>query len=113
MAYSFLTNIPDEVVPLLIRAQTNAGFEAYSFKRYIDGRGLCGLMPMTFTIGLFYGLDADGNYTGRYCFADLAPAKLAIETWDGIGDPPGPWIKHNGIPTYYNPEWVRENNYIQ
>lgn len=71
--------------------------EGYRELREVPGRGLCGIMPMMFTIGLFYGLSEYG-YDGRYCYAPENIAKLlsALLTWDGAGHPDGPWIKHKG-----------------
>jgi len=75
----------------------------YLYCREIPGRGLCGLKRFMFTSAIVYGLDADG-YTGRWCY-ELAEAKAAFLEWDGIGDPPGDWIKHKGQSgEYKNPE---------
>lgn len=69
----------------------------------IEDRGICGLLRMAFTIGLFYSIDEVG-YVGRYCYPNLREAKDAINEWDGKKDPPGPWIKHKGSIEYRNPK---------
>jgi hypothetical protein len=57
---------------------------------------------MLYTWGLFYGMTADSR-EGRYCFSCLTEAKAALSEWDGMGDPPGDWIKHFGDQEYTNP----------
>jgi hypothetical protein len=75
----------------------------YHFLREIPGRGWCGIEPMLYTWGLFYGLD-EWTREGRYCFKCLTEAKAALKEWDGVGDPPGDWIKHKGrAGEYSNP----------
>lgn len=54
-----------------------------------------GLRPMTFTVGLFVGIDLD-SYRERYCYPTASSALAALLTWNGAGDPPGPWIKNKG-----------------
>lgn len=81
--------------------------QGYSFMREIEGRGLCGLCRMAFTVGLFYGL-TDDTYEGRYCYETFHEAFIDISRWDGIGDPDGDWIKHKGqIGEYSNPNYVK------
>lgn len=65
--------------------------------REIPGRGICGLMEFLFTIGLCEGL-TDIGYSGRYCYPKelILESVIAIETWDGQGDPKGDWIKYKG-----------------
>lgn len=60
------------------------------------GGTLCGVQRFAFTWGLAVGLDAEG-YSHRYCYADLRDALEALDTWDGQGHPPGPWIKLKGL----------------
>jgi hypothetical protein len=76
--------------------------EGYFEIRQIPGRGYCGLHRMLFTVGIFYGMDAIG-YKGRYCYPDLRSAIDGIREWDGIEDPPGPWIKHKEDMEFENP----------
>jgi len=65
-----------------------------SVKTLPDGR-VIGVLPQFVTVGLFVGLDADG-YSSRYCYEHSLHALVAAKTWDGVGDPPGPWVKHKG-----------------
>ena len=53
---------------------------------------IAGLMNLIFTTGLFVGLERD-RYRTRYCYKNCDEASKALADWDGIGDPPGPWIK--------------------
>lgn len=68
-----------------------AGMGFQSLREMPDGR-IAGLQRMIFTVGLFVGL-SDVLYDQRYCYEYHADALKALETWDGTGDPPGPWIK--------------------
>jgi hypothetical protein len=56
-----------------------------------DG-SLCGIMGQIYTTGLFCGL-TDIGYSRRYCYERKRDAVDALISWDGRGDPPGPWIK--------------------
>ncbi len=69
--------------------------EGYVSIREIPGRGVCALYSFMFTIGLVYGIDLTG-YKGRWCYDSVIGAVNAISNWDGIGDPPGAWIKYKG-----------------
>lgn len=69
--------------------------EGYVGTREIPGRGVCALYKFMFTVGLVYGLD-DTGYKGRWCYDNVTDALTALITWDGIGDPPGAWIKYKG-----------------
>lgn len=55
-----------------------------------------GVMKMLYTAGLFVGLTAQG-YRTRFCYERLRDAQQAAAQWDGLGDPPGPWIKETGV----------------
>jgi len=69
--------------------------EGYFEMREIEGRGVCALGRMMFTVGLFCAMDY-GGYGYRYCYGDLRAALDAIRKWDGVNHPPGPWIKRKG-----------------
>lgn len=56
-----------------------------------DG-SLCGIGEQIYTTGLFCGLTQYG-YSKRYCYELTGDAVDALLSWDGRGDPPGPWIK--------------------
>lgn len=67
-----------------------------------------GMMRMIYTTELFVGLTVDG-YRGRYCYEHAADVKKALLTWDGNGDPPGPWIKYkDGYGERVNPRMKHE-----
>jgi hypothetical protein len=63
-----------------------------------------GLAPFIFTTGLCVGLDRSG-YRTRFCYKNTRDALAAIVTWDGTGDPPGPWIKEKGPVERTNPNF--------
>lgn len=53
---------------------------------------LAGVLPQIFTTALAVGLDQFG-YKRRYCYENKGEAASALLGWDGVGDPPGNWIK--------------------
>ena len=63
-----------------------------------------GVRRMMFTNALLVGLDAFG-YRTRFCYPLGMPALDALATWDGRGDPPGPWIKEKGARERTNPRY--------
>lgn len=77
--------------------------EGYGILREIPKRGICGVYRFAFTTSLVYGIDRTG-YIGRYCYPTFQDAVTGFVTWNGEGDPEGPWIKHKeGIGEYSNP----------
>lgn len=66
-----------------------------------DGR-LIGVYRFMYTYGLCVGIQMNAEqydaYQYRYCYAQCKDAAMAATTWDGTGDPPGPWIKLKGHP---------------
>lgn len=68
--------------------------QGYRQLRRIGGV-LCGLRGFNFTVGLVVGLSFE-SYERRYCYEHLDDARAALAQWDGIGHPPGPWIKCKG-----------------
>jgi len=81
-----------------------AGYE--NLRRLPNG-DVIGTQRMIFTTGLFVGLWAYGYHT-RFCYEREADAVTACQTWDGTGDPPGPWIKEKPADRL-NPQWSNEN----
>lgn len=67
----------------------------YQNCRLLPTGEVIGTHPMIYTTGLFVGLDMSG-YRYRYCYEHRADAELAAATWDGAGDPPGPWVVEKG-----------------
>lgn len=72
-------------------------------RRLDDGRWVA-LLKMLFTTGLFVGIDQSG-YQTRFCYEHMSDAIAALIEWDGIGDPPGPWIKEKPSDRL-NPNWA-------
>jgi hypothetical protein len=83
---------PDWLNWLIPRERLFRAFDQYTQMRFLEQRGWCGVAPQLFTCGLFHGLTLD-SYAGRFCYAKTEEAMEALRTWDGSGDPPGPWIK--------------------
>jgi hypothetical protein len=54
--------------------------------------GICAVQDFLYTGALVVGIDPLGH-RGRYCYESLDLARAALESWDGTGDPPGPWLK--------------------
>ncbi|ULQ48359.1 hypothetical protein JN531_017145 (plasmid) [Flagellatimonas centrodinii] len=77
---------------------TLIAFEAmgYTNLRVLPDGRVVALHPFLFTVGLVVGLTAT-HYQHRYCYPDAASAHAAITSWDGVGHPPGPWIKRKGL----------------
>ena len=67
--------------------------EEYSHWRDIPGQGWCAIHQYAYTYGLVCGI-TEIDWQHRYCFEHQHDALHALTTWDGEGDPPGPWIKH-------------------
>ena len=59
-----------------------------------DGRWI-GVLKLIYTCGLVVGLDESG-YQYRYCYHRYVDAVRDAERWDGVDDPPGPWVKLKG-----------------
>lgn len=60
------------------------------------GERACVVMPYLFTAGLLVDYSSDGvgfEYSARYCYPSFPAALIALRTWSGAGDPPGPWVK--------------------
>lgn len=57
--------------------------------------GICATYPFLYTGALMVGLHG-GGYVGRYCYATLGEAVVALAAWDGTSDPGGAWLKYKG-----------------
>lgn len=68
----------------------------YAYGRELPNGERIGLMRFVFTVGLVVGIDERGDYRTRFCYPNPADALAAVLTWDGEGDPPGPWVKEKG-----------------
>jgi len=69
--------------------------DAYTDLVRKGARGICGLQMFMFTTGLVAGLTPFG-YDRRYCYEHAHEARAVLVAWDGVGHPPGPWIKCKG-----------------
>jgi hypothetical protein len=63
----------------------------YNLKTFADGEQAV-LFKFLFTIGIIYGLTPE-SYENRWCYANEAAAKKALDEWDGTGEPVG-WHRH-------------------
>jgi hypothetical protein len=53
---------------------------------------ICALIENIYTTGIVIGLD-EWSWKRRYCYEYEKDALEALDNWEGIGDPSGPWIK--------------------
>jgi len=51
------------------------------------------LAQMIFTVGIMVTDPKDGNPITRWCYDSFVEAKISLEKWNGVGSPPGNWIK--------------------
>ena len=77
--------------------------EGYKQLTYVKGKGICGVFPFAFTIGLVCGIEKWG-YDHRYCYphADAMIPLLQLVAWsqskeEVVEDPQDEfWIKRKG-----------------
>lgn len=60
-------------------------------KQLPDGR-LCGVLRLLYHWTMHVDIDPCG-YRERYCYKSLPDAIIALDKWDGTGDPEG-WHRH-------------------
>lgn len=77
----------------------SAKANGYNPVKVLPSGEIAGISRLAFTWGLYVGLGT--FYRTRFCYPTLHDAVTALDTWDGKGDPPGPWIKEKG----YNKEF--------
>jgi hypothetical protein len=67
---------------------------AFAYRALPDGRELT-MYPMLFTWRICLGDQGSLCYDRHWCYAreNFAAAILTLKYWDGIGEPPGPFIK--------------------
>jgi hypothetical protein len=68
----------------------------YSDAVFIDGIGWCALVDMLNTCALAIAI-TQASAESRYCFEHYSDALDSLMSWNGIGDPPGDWIKQKGL----------------
>lgn len=84
--------------------------EALGYKpaRVLATGKTAGVIRMIYTHALYVGIN-DWGTDRRFCYPDRESAVFALETWDGRGDPPGPWLKEKGDSVERrNPLWSKE-----
>lgn len=80
----------------------------YPWSRLLPTGEWAGLRTFMFTVGLCVGID-ETSYRTRFCYEGehWRAAHDALMTWDGLGDPPGPWIKEKGANERRNPATLK------
>lgn len=73
-------------------------------RRMPDG-SVAGIVRFIFTYGICSHMSETETYRGRWCHEQPAEAALAFYVWNGLSDPPGPWLKYKGGdgPERHNP----------
>lgn len=84
--------------PPLCRAPTSCKEWALFCRVLGDGR-VIHLVPLIYTVRVCIETPADnqgGSFTNGWCYAKerVIEAIVIAGTWDGQGDPPGPWIRN-------------------
>lgn len=67
----------------------------YKFPRWIEGVGWCALFRYGFNWSVLTVITSEGIQL-RYCYEKYSEALKDLQTWDGVGDPSGDWIKAKG-----------------
>lgn len=57
--------------------------EGYHCLTEVPDQGICGVMKLGYTWGLFVDLDYTG-YGNRYCFKYVDDAVVQLRKWDGV-----------------------------
>lgn len=63
------------------------------FQRQLPGDNMIVVYRMMFNDRVCFGPNDWSWIDSAFCFPQDGSALVAAETWDGEGDPPGPWIK--------------------
>lgn len=79
--------------------------EGYLFPRKLPNGEWLALKKMLYTTGLFI-IENKTSWRTRWCYENHNDALAALVYFDGVGDPPGPWIKQKPEDRL-NPEWAR------
>lgn len=74
--------------------------------KVMPDESLAGVKKQLFTYGIVSKLDWS-SFEQRWCFENAQDARLALDLWDGIGDPSGPWLK-TFHPERHNPNMFRQ-----
>src|SRR5262245_16376457 len=63
------------------------------------------VLPQIHSTALCVRINELGLYRTRFCYARAIEAMVAFAIWDGVGDPPGDWIKQKPEDRL-NPRWL-------
>lgn len=66
-------------------------------------KSITGVCRFNFTFGLVSHLEWTYAPGDRWCYQNITDAVLALELWEGEGNPPGPWLKRKGRLELHNP----------
>lgn len=79
--------------------------EALAVRVLEDGRELAA-QGMIYTWRLTIGPPGSMFVDDFYCYDNAADCVAAVESWDGSGDPPGPWHRHLRTARRRKFDWV-------
>lgn len=89
------TAVSSDVASELSKVLQANGYTGVRVFRASSAPVVCGVKTFAYTTAIVVGLDSSG-YERRYCFEHWNEAADAFAAWDGVGHPPGPWIKCKG-----------------
>jgi hypothetical protein len=67
---------------------------ALGYRPLHDGRCLVAYRMVPGQARVCVGEDCAPCYDDYWCFHDTEAALGAVQTWDGVGECPGPWYRH-------------------
>lgn len=74
--------------------------EVTLYRRDVSNTHFVAVYRMLYNDRLVFGPKGRPWYDRGFCFQQDDSALVAAETWDGEGDPEGPWIKEVGTDRY-------------
>lgn len=78
----------------------------YAHARQLPSGLWLAVRPQFVTTALCLDIDERvGTYRTRFCYENRFAAVLDFALWDGVGDPPGNWIKQKPEDRM-NPNWL-------
>lgn len=83
---------------------------AIAYRRFLPEGMMVEVHRMLFNHRVVFGMAGSETYQRGFCFHTALEAIHAAEHWDGVGDPPGNWIKEVGTDRYGpgSMAWERE-----
>lgn len=70
------------------------------YQRDVDDNHFVAVYRMLYNDRVVFGPKNSIFHDRGFCFPQDGSAFVAAETWDGTGDPEGPWIKEVGTERY-------------